>query len=450
MTVAHDTASATVRPWANWPGNLRATPRHVVEPHSADELAAALAGTPPAPVRPVGASRSDSPLPSPPSGTAVSLRRLNRPLAVDADAREVTVESGMTIDALHALLARHGLAVTGVPATGDATVGGAIGAGSHGSGLGHGSLASRVRALTLVGVDGAVHHCGGADGVPLDAARVSLGALGIVTTVTLACEPAMTLWVTGRRTTFERAVAELDELAHDGDFTTLDWNPWTGDVTVRVITRERPEGHRPSGRLRSTAGRLGDRAYTRLVGPTVYRPVRSAVLHRTLGRCALLPVDASRPSHELLSPGGYVRRLAVEYALPRARAAAALTELGERIRRDRLNVHSPVAIRFGPAETGWLAPAHGRDTCWVNLLVHRPHGDNTRPVPQFAALEAVLRAYGARPNWAKNHGFTARSLAASYPRWADFLAVRRALDPDGRLLNPYLRSLFGVGDDHRN
>lgn len=105
---------------------------------------------------------------------------------------------------------------------------------------------------------------------------------------------------------------------------------------------------------------------------------------------------------------------------------------------------SQVDIRFSAADDIWLSPAHGRATAWIGIPAKRPFNRETPHADMFARFEQIMLRHGGRPHWAKDHSLRAAELARLYPRWADFLAVRKRLDPEGVFLNDYFRELLGV------
>jgi FAD/FMN-containing dehydrogenase len=133
----------------------------------------------------------------------------------------------------------------------------------------------------------------------------------------------------------------------------------------------------------------------------------------------------------------------MEYSLPAENFVAALRAIEACIRRNRFHVHFPIECRFVRGDDIYLSPASGRDSAYI--AVHMYKGMPYRSY--FDAIEAILRSYGGRPHWGKLHSLAARELRALYPRWDDFQAVRRRLDPDRVFLNPYLRSLLGEAAD---
>lgn len=128
-----------------------------------------------------------------------------------------------------------------------------------------------------------------------------------------------------------------------------------------------------------------------------------------------------------------------EFHVPRALGLACVREVIQVLER-RNEAFFPMEFRFTKADDAWLSPFYQRDSC--SIAVHAAVGE---PYDYLVSeIAPVFRKFQGRPHWGKLHAHSAADLAALYPRWKDFLAVRAQLDPTGRMLNPHLRSLFGI------
>jgi FAD/FMN-containing dehydrogenase len=319
------------------------------------------------------------------------------------------------------------------------TVAGATQTGTHGTGREVASLAAQVRALELVLPGGDLVTCTPADEPDLfEAARVGLGALGVVTAVHVATVPAFRLRGTTERQRLSAVAEDLGAFAASSDHSELFWLPRTD--TVQLKRRDRVTAP-PSARWRRAARALevdvvenaglavlgaAHRAAPRAIGPA------NRVAAALVGRSEV--VDASAA---VFASPRRVRFVEMEYALPAGTGRAVLTEL-----RQVLEAHEtgfPVEVRFAPGDDVWLSPAWARDTVFVAV-----HTFRRSPDPAFLAdAEAVMAAYGGRPHWGKVHSMSGAALDAAYPRLADWRAVRDRVDPERLLSSPYLRNLLG-------
>src|SRR5260221_9266146 len=219
-----------MRRFVNWAKTASCFPKSFAQPRSEDELRAVLldAGTRGLTVKVVGGAHSWSDAACP-EGILVSLDNLSRVLGIDGDC--VTAEAGIRLDALNEALAARGLALGVIGSIARQSIAGAISTGTHGSGPRHGSLSSLVCGLRLMLADGSARDLAPGDDL-FDAARVSLGALGVITRVTLRCEPAFRLEELAAPLPFDEAVRRIPELARDEAYVKLWWLPHTDAMQV--------------------------------------------------------------------------------------------------------------------------------------------------------------------------------------------------------------------------
>ncbi|MFI6261698.1 D-arabinono-1,4-lactone oxidase [Micromonospora sp. NPDC051006] len=434
------TAPSTV-PWSNWAGNQRGTATTILRPARTDDVAEAVrvaraAGNR---IRVAGSGHSFTAI-ALADDQRMELAALDTGVRVDAERRLVTVPAGMTLRALNDLLARHGLALPNLGDIDAQTIAGAISTGTHGTGGGYGCLSTFVEALTLVTGTGEVLRCSTEENPDVfAAARVSLGALGVLVEVTLRCEDAFVLHAHERPAPLDTALAELPELIEAHDHVEFYWFPYTARVQVKTNDRV-PTHDRPLSRLR---GWLDDEFLANTVFAGACRlgravpalaPGISAVSARTLTERRY-----TGRSDQVFCTPRRVRFVEMEYGLPRAALGEALDALRRIVDGLPFKVLFPVEVRFTAADDIWLSHGYGRDS--VYLAVHQYVGMPYEPY--FAAFERVAAELGGRPHWGKLHGRDAASLAPAYPRWSDFLAVRDRLDPDRVFTNPHLTRTLG-------
>ncbi|OLF17238.1 D-arabinono-1,4-lactone oxidase [Actinophytocola xanthii] len=429
--------------YRNWAGTTLCRPARIVRPLVEEEVVAALARAAAAgeTVRAVGAGHAFNRLACT-DGTLLDMSAYTGVGHLDRDAGLVTVRGGTSLAALNAALHRAGLALANVGTITGQTVAGALATGNHGTGLAHGPFASLAVGLRLVTADGAVRDCDERrDPELFRCARTSLGALGVVTRVTLRCEPAFRLRVVGGSRPLDDVLDGFDEWAGSAEHVSCAWLPWRDTVSTRALHRTE-EPVTPGARLRpwrstveevrcglaGLAGRVNPAAAPRLVeGLPPRRPQASYV----------------DESYRVFSFPQPVRFLALEHALPVAGVPAALRALRGALRRFGLYSPYSVLVRVGAADDAPLSPAYGRRTGYVNLTVPR----GTRHVELLRTVEHVLREHDGRPHWGKAHTATAEVLRPRYPEWDTFARMRGKLDPAGLFTNDHLARLLGSVDE---
>jgi len=429
--------------WRNWAGNQVCLPEVVERPYGEDELVeivqrAAAQGRR---VKAVGAGHSFTDC-AVTDGVLLDLSHYQKVRRWDADALQIEVQAGLVLHKLNGSLAVRDVALTNLGDIAYQSVAGAISTATHGTGLAFGNLATQVVGMRLITGDGSVVECS-ADEEPevFAAARVGVGALGLISTVTLQCVPAFRLHAQERAERVDEVMADWDGFTRSADHAELFWVPGTGTALTKrnARTDERPRPLPIDTRLKAKlfndnvafglAQRIGRRRPSLL--PRALRAIPSTG-----------PLDYVDDSHKVFASPRWVHFLEMEYAIP----IDAVPEALARVRRlvDDLGqpVGFPVEVRCVAADDIALSPAEGRTTGYLAVHVYRavPHH------AYFTGVERIMDDYGGRPHWGKLHFQTAETLRDRYPRWDQFQAVRRRLDPSGTFANAYTDRVFGPLD----
>ena len=430
--------------WTNWAATATAdvtaeTPQSV-EQIQAAVLRAAEAGTR---IKPVGAGHSFTPI-AVTDGVQLRPGRLAGLVSADRESGLVTALAGTRLRDLNEALWNQGLCMTNLGDIDVQTIAGAISTGTHGTGARLGGIATQVRALEMVTADGQLRTVDASDPDTLHAAAVGLGALGVITKVTLQCEPAFALSAHEAPMRLAAVLERLDGpggLVEGNDHFEFYWFPHThGTLTKQNNRAPVADGLRPLNRLR----RLAE---DEVLSNTVF----DAINKLTTARPTLIP-GANRLATRLLGERRYtdrsyrvfasprrVRFREMEYAVPRAAVPHVLGEIAAYLQHSGEQVGFPVEVRFAAADDLWLSTAHGRDSGYiaVHQYIRRDHDK------YFAAVEAIARSVDGRPHWGKLHARRAATLRGTYPRFDDFVALRDKLDPNRTFSNPYLDRVLG-------
>lgn len=433
--------AGTSASWRNWAGTAAAEPREVITPRSADEVAAAVrrAGELGTTVRMTGAGHSFTPA-AITDGILLLPGGMTGIRSVDAAAGLVTAAAGCPLRTLNEELLRHGLALANMGDIQVQTVAGAIQTGTHGTGRDAGGMAAQVAGLELVLADGTITSCSASANPDLfNAARVGLGALGVLTAVTFRVVPAFLLEAREEPMRWGDVIGRLDDLTRDNEHFEFFWFPHTdGCLTKRnnrtagparplSAFRYRLDDEFLSNTLFGITCRLGHRF------PGLIKPVNKVAGRALSARCY------SDASHRVFTSPRRVRFKEQEYAIPRESLAGALREVRGLLERRAWRISFPIEVRVTPGDDPWLSTGQGRDSAYIAFHVFHasPHED------YFRETEAVLTAAGGRPHWGKMHTRDAAYLRGVYPRFGDFAALRDKLDPERRFANAYLTRVLG-------
>jgi L-gulonolactone oxidase len=431
----------TATAWSNWAGNQQSVATAILRPTTVEDIAEAVLDVAGAGerIRVVGSGHSFTPI-ALSDGRRMELSGLRTDVRIDRNARLVTVPAGTTLRALNALLAEYGLAMPNLGDIDAQTIAGAISTGTHGTGAAYGCLSTFVDALTMVTGTGEVLHCSAEEHPEIfAAARVGLGALGVIVDVTLRCVEAFTLRAHERPAPLDEVLDDLPGLVGRHDHVEFYWFPYTDRVQLKTNDRV-PADDRPLPRWR---GWLDDDLLANRVFAGACRlgravPTLAPAISAVSARALTERTYTGRSDTVFCTPRR-VRFVEMEYGVPRAALPQALTELRRIVDRLPFKVLFPVEVRFTAADDIWLSHGYGRDSAY--LAVHQYVGMPYEPY--FRAFEEVAAGLGGRPHWGKLHYRDATSLATAYPRFADFQDLRDRLDPGRVLTNPHLDHILG-------
>jgi L-gulonolactone oxidase len=352
----------------------------------------------------------------------------------------VEVEAGITLHRLGKELAQRGLAMENQGDIDRQQLAGAISTATHGTGAGFPNLPAQVVALRLVSADGEIHEVSeDADPDVWRAARVALGALGVITRVTLRCVPLFTLQRLDLPRDLDETLAALDELIDANDHFEFYGFPYTG----RVMTRESERSDREVEQTEPWKRWLNDVVAENTIPAAIFRLGRAAPrIIPALNRRVVPLMQPSKVVDHAYRVYASRRNIAfteMEYGIPRAAAAEAVRRVVDLIERRRLPVAMPYEVRFTRRDDAYLSTAAGRDTCYI--AVHQYRGMDFDSY--FRGVERIMDDYDGRPHWGKRHFQSAATLAPRYPDWSAFQAVRHRLDPDGAFGNDYITRVLG-------
>jgi alditol oxidase len=414
---------------ANWAGNVTFGAERFHRPASVPQLQRLVARS--ERVRALGTGHSFNRLADTP-GDLVSAAGLPRLIDVDAAGETVTVSAGLTYGEVAVVLHRAGRALPNLASLPHISVAGACATGTHGSGDGSRGLASAVSAVEMVTADGDVATVArDTDPARFPGTVVALGALGIVTRLTLDTVPAFGI----RQYVYEdlpagQVLEHFDEIFASAYSVSL-FTGWRGPGIRQAWLKRRADA--PDA---GTAGPwwMGGR---RADGPRHPVPGMSpAACTEQLG--------VPGPWHERLphfrpeSTPSAGEELQSEYLLPRAHATdalAALLPVAERL--------APVVrtseIRTVAADDLWLSPAYQRDAVGFHFTWVK---DWAAVAPALALVEERLAPLRGRPHWGKLFGTSPETVRGLYPRWDDFRRLMHRYDPAGKFRNDLLDRYF--------
>lgn len=403
--------------WRNWVGNQSCVPRYKAAPTTEDELVEliAKAHAQDLNIRCAGSGHSFTPVATT-GGLMLTLANMTGVHSIDLDRQRLTVSAGTRIGTIGQTLKAAGLSMVNQGDIDTQAVAGALCTGTHGTGARLPNMASQIVGMRLVQPDGSILTVDETDSEMLNAARVAVGTLGIISELTLQAMPAYNLHERLWRDDFETCMDRYDELAashrHFGFF----WCPVPESRHLYCLPDTAPI---------SGTDKTADVCEMKVMDITDAPPMQRG-FERIAYSSEIYPIEYVPNFHEM------------EYAVPAEHGKEALRAVRELMLTKHTNCIYPIEFRFTAGDDGWMSPFYHQDS--VTLSVSGGPGidywDYLRDV------DTILRRYKSRPHWGKMHFLDADDVTSLYPKAEQFRALRRKLDPTGVFLNDHLRALF--------
>lgn len=424
----------------NWAGNQSCDPQAIESPGSPEEVAAIVtrAALRNQRVKAIGAGHSFTGA-AMTDGTLLSLERISGLQKLDSETGLVTVGAGMILSDLNLLLDDVGLALPNLGDIAVQSVAGATATATHGTGTSIGNLATQIVSMEIVTGTGQVLLLD-ADNRPdlLRFARVGVGALGIVTSVTLQAVPAFNLHVLEQVEDLRDVTSDVDSFLTESDHSEFFWFPGTTSCLTKRNNRT-TEAPNPPSKIKYFIDKiLAENVAFDLINRTARRFPSTTERLRGVTVKAASSRELTDKSFRVFASPRHVKFVEMEYGIPRA----ALSEVIGRIQSGLKHMERvplfPIEVRASAADDIPLSTGYRRNSAWV--AVHQYKGMEYEPY--FRMVETIMNDYEGRPHWGKMHFQTAETLAHRYPEWEGFAKVRNELDPERVFANEYLDRVF--------
>lgn len=362
----------------------------------------------------------------------LSMRDMNQVAALDAGGRTVTVEAGMSYGQLCPLLDSKGFALHNLASLPHISIAGACATGTHGSGVKNGNLSTAVSGLEIVTAAGGVVTLSRAKDQQFAGAVVNLGALGVVTKVTLDIQPTYKM---RQQVYLDLPMGQVrdhfDDIAASGYSVSL-FTDWQKERVNEVWIKQRLDSGEP---LRDAAEFFGAARAARDVHPIVDLSPENCTEQMGVEG----PWYERLPHFKMGFTPSSGKELQSEYFVPRRHAVEAILAM-ERL-RDQVGPHLLISeLRTIEADELWMSPCYKR----ASLAIHftwKPEWDAVSQL--LPVIERELTPFQVRPHWGKLFTIASSELRGRYERWDEFKQLVSNLDPKGTFRNEYLsRNLY--------
>ena len=426
--------------WSNWAGNQQTGTVLLSKPQTESELqqvvqSAQASGRR---VKAVGSGHSFTAI-AVSEEVLVDLSDYDEIVAIDKINQTVTVQSGIQLSKLNQALYENSLAMQNLGDIAYQTIAGAISTSTHGTGAKFTGIANQVVALRIVLADSSIVECSANVNAQLfSCARVGLGALGLISTVTLKVVPAFNLAVIEEPMRVDDVLQNLDLHVDSNDHFEFFWVPHTGWALTKRNNRNNLPIE-PMSKMSHWYSKtlMENYAFGAVCMLGKARPSLIPKLAKALPSSGRN--EFSDASHKVFASKRIIKFYEMEYAIPREACAEALNRVRRMVKDSGFFLNFPVEVRFTAPDEIPLSTASNRESAYIAVHIYK--GMNY--VPYFKEVESIMNSYQGRPHWGKLHFQSAATLASRYPQWDVFQAVRNQVDPQRMFSNQYLETVLG-------
>jgi L-gulonolactone oxidase len=426
--------------WSNWAGNQQTGTVLLSKPQTESELqqvvqSAQMSGRR---VKAVGSGHSFTAI-AVSEEVLVDLSDYDEIVAIDKINQTVTVQSGIQLSKLNQALYENSLAMQNLGDIAYQTIAGAISTSTHGTGAKFTGIANQVVALRVVLADSSIVECSANVNAQLfSCARVGLGALGLISTVTLKVVSAFNLAVIEEPMRVDDVLQNLDLHVDSNDHFEFFWVPHTGWALTKRNNRNNLPVE-PMSKMSHWYSKtlMENYAFGAVCMLGKARPSLIPKLAKALPSSGRN--EYSDASHKVFASKRIIKFYEMEYAIPREACAEALNRVRRMVTDSGFFLNFPVEVRFTAPDEIPLSTASNRESAYIAVHIYK--GMNY--VPYFKEVESIMNSYQGRPHWGKLHFQDANSLAPRYPQWDVFQKVRNMVDPTRTFANRYTETVLG-------
>ncbi|MEO0627797.1 MAG: D-arabinono-1,4-lactone oxidase [Bacteroidota bacterium] len=425
----------------NWAGNVRMQPSEIIYPASEAEIQVFVerAANDGQKIRLIGSGHSFTQL-CKTDQILVCLDNFQGLLSVNRDKCQVTVKAGTKLKLLGELLFKEGLAMENLGDIDAQSIAGTISTGTHGTGQDFGTISTQLIGLKFVNGKGEVVSCSLSEHPDIfKAAQVSLGALGIITEVSLQCVPSYKLLIQNRKEKLSDVLSTIRERNEGNRNFEYYWFPHTQTAWTKT-TNVAEDGEPDKDNYLNYLSELILENYTFKIFCEYARlfPSQSKRISKLVAQ--FVPsVDKLSLSHRVYATKRLVKFTEMEYNIPAEAYDDAIKDIMKRVNSGDFAVHFPIENRWVKGDDIYMSPANGRDSAYVACHMYNKKDSSY----YFRELEAIFRSYGGRPHWGKMNTLRREEVEELYPDFPKFRRIQASQDPHRLFVNPYLEQLLG-------
>eukprot|EP01080_Neovahlkampfia_damariscottae_P000817 gene817-9067_t len=395
-------------------------------------------------IRVVGGGHSMSPIAFS-KHNLVNLDFMNKLIDVNTTSKQVTVQAGIRIKDIAKSISKYHLSLSNVGQITEQSIAGAISTSTHGSSsflpkskmLEFGSLSTQIVRMKILDAKGEFHYASKKENPDLfDAARCSLGALGIITEVTIQCQELHHLEIIESEENFIEVIQDYENYLLNKKYFRFWYIPYTN--RSKVIYFQKTTEPKRNGIFNKIADSIGLPFVMNIISiarmfnvpPTEFISKYFFVKRNFIDRPDLVLTAPHPPVYS-----------EIEYFFPIEKLNEVHKEFRKYVLSSKVYYNLISEIRFIAKDDIWLSPFYNRDSVAISVILYDL---NSIWESYSNDLEKIFIKHQGRPHYGKHHNRNATNLKHEFEKWDDFLKIRNQMDPDGIFLNDYLKNIFGL------
>jgi L-gulonolactone oxidase len=379
-------------------------------------------------------------------GILLSLEKFSKLLDVDKINHRATFEGGMMMPDLIKKLKPHGLSISNLGTNIFDAVAGSCSTGYHGSGINYKIFSSFVKEFTFITPKGEKKVIKSED-EEFDIYAVGLGVLGIITKITLQCEPFFNMKVIEKKMHIDEIEENFDELLKNNEHFKFIWIPHTEDFMVWLGNRTKEKENNIFKKFMTyfTTGVLINNIFHEmLLYWASFKRSRIPKINKFMSKILLPKYNKSVwQGHWAFFLPHLLKQDVVEYAFDIKDTFKVFREVIDTIKEKNIYVDTPIEVRFVKADSYWMSPTGDSDSCWIGTKIHFPYGKKPEYQNYFSTIDEILLKYNGRPHWGKQFRITTDDFKKAYPKWDQFWEYVDKEDPNKILQNNFIQRLRG-------
>jgi len=436
----------------NWARTALCTPKEILYPTSQEEIISLVksCNETNTSIKVVGAKHSYNDIfCAGKDGINISLEKFNAIVEVDENNYTVKMEAGIRIPRLIKLLKPHNLSLKNLGTNVFDSIAGACSTGYHGSGITHGIFASDVLEFEVITPLGEKKIIKNSDEA-FNVYAVGLGMLGVITHITLQCEPFYKLEVVEKKMDFEEIEAQFDTLLAENDHFKFIWIPHTAEFMVWLGNRTQKQESSSFKKWMAygwTGVFINNMFHELLLFGASFKRSLVPSINRFMSGL-LLPKEGEvstsvYPSHWAFFLPHVLKQDVVEYAFKIEETFDVFRELIAMVEETGIYVDTPIEVRFVKKDDYWLSPTQGEDVCFIGTKIHFPLRRQPEYLRYFTEVDKILLKHSGRPHWGKQFRITTEDFKKNYKKWDKFWEYVDKEDPKGLFANAFSKRLRG-------